>query len=178
MSKYRQDEERLTQLATGYQRAWKQFFDENLDAFLGFTMKYAKVSREESFNLYQEALVILHRNVTENKLGAPLRSSLQTYLLGIAKNLCRRKGSSALVFPENIPDVPQNPIEEETERKHLAALVRNLLNKIGEKCRQFLTLVFLEEQAQQDIMDALNIPSDEAFRKRKHDCLKKMREFI
>lgn len=178
MSKYRQDDERLNLLKTGSHPAWKSFFDDNADPFLLFVMKYGKVQRDQAFELYQDAIIILHRNVTGEKLAAPLRSSLQTYLFGIGKNLCRRSGGSHVTFPTDLPDVPLNPFEEEDERRHNAALVINLLNRIGDKCREFLTLVFLDEVPSKDIIKDLNIPSEEAFRKRKHDCLKKMRGMI
>lgn len=176
MSKYRQDEEQLIQLKSGDRQAWKQFFDEQLDPFQRFVMKYGQVAHDESFGIFQDAIVILHRNVSAGKLEAPLKSKLQTYLFAVGKNLCRRRpGSGRLQFPEHLPDIPQNPIEEDHERKHNAALVKNLLERIGEKCRQFLTLLFLEETPQDEIMATMEIPSPEAFRKRKFDCLKKMR---
>ncbi|MCB0519031.1 MAG: sigma-70 family RNA polymerase sigma factor [Lewinellaceae bacterium] len=178
MSKYRQDEDRLNELKTGNHRAWKLFFDENIEAFSLFTMKYGQIDREQAAGIFQEAVIILHRNCTEGKLTAPLRSSLQTYLFAIGKNLCRRGGKAHLQFPENLPELPENPFEAEDDRRHNAALVKSLLGRIGEKCRQFLTLVFLEEMPQPDIMQQMEIPSDEAFRKRKFDCLKKMRTLI
>ena len=178
MSKYLQDEELLAELKTGHQRAWKQFFDEHLEVFQLFVMKYGKVSREQAFERYQEAIIILHRNISDHKLEMPLRASLQTYLFGIGKNLCRRQGNSQLNFPDEIPDIPQYPFEELEERKHNATLVKGLLRKIGDKCRQFLTMIFLEELETEQIMSTLDIPSPEAFRKRKHDCLKKMRELL
>ncbi len=179
MSKYRQDEEQLIQLKSGDRTVWKQFFDNQLEAFQLFVMKYGKVSREDSFELFQDAVVILHRNVSAGKLQAPLKSKLQTYLFAVGKNLCRRKpGSGRLQFPEHLPDIPQNPIEEADERNHNAALVKNLLSRIGEKCCQFLTLLFLEETPQKEIMETMAIPSKEAFRKRKFDCLKKMRKLV
>jgi RNA polymerase sigma factor (sigma-70 family) len=178
MSKYLQDEKLLVELKAGHQRAWKQLFDEHLEAFQLFVMKYGKVSKEKAFELYQEGVIILHRNISDQKLESPLRASLQTYLFGIGKNLCKRTSSNYLNFPDEIPDVPQYPFEEIEERKHNAALVRGLLQKIGEKCRQFLTMIFLEEIETEQIMSALEVPSAEAFRKRKHDCLKKMRELL
>lgn len=175
MSKYQQDEETLHRLKTGDHRHWKHFFDSHLEAFQLFLAKYGSLQRDAALDLYQEAVVILHRNITGGKLEAPLRASLQTYLFGVGKNLCRRKGSNLLAFPADLPDLPLNPIEEEEERRHNAALVKGLLARIDEKCRQFLTLIFLEERPQAEIVAQLAIPTAEAFRKRKHDCLKKMR---
>ncbi len=178
MSNYKQDEAQLLKLKTGNHREWKHFFDEHIEAFLLFVMKYGHLQREEALSIYQETIVIFHRNVTNLKLEPPLRSSLSTYIYGIGKNLCRRKTGTSLTFPENLPEIPQTPFEEEDERRHNAAVVKNLLKRIGEKCREFLTMVFLEEKPQEDIMSQMDIPSPEAFRKRKHDCLKKMKALI
>ena len=178
MSNYSQDEDQLMRLNTGSHREWKLFFDEHIEGFLFFIMKYAQVQQEEAHNIYQEAIIIFHRNVTRGKLEPPLRSSLSTYIYGIGKNLCRQQTGSKLSFPENLPELPQNPFEEEDERCHNAAVVKNLLGRIGEKCREFLMLAFLDEKPQEEIMAQMEIPSAEAFRKRKHDCLKKMRALI
>ena len=179
MSKYQQDEAQLIQLKTGDRKVWKQFFDEHLEPFQLFVMKYGRVSKEESFGLFQDAMVILHRNVSGGKLSAPLQSKLQTYLFAVGKNLCRRKpGSGRLQFPEHLPELPEYPQEDLDNRNHNAALVKSLLARIGEKCRQFLTLLFLDETPQEEIMAAMAIPSNEAFRKRKFDCLKKMRKVV
>lgn len=176
MSKYQQEEDQLIQLKSGDRRVWKRFFDEHLEPFQLFVMKYGKVSKEDSFGLFQDAIIILHRNVSGGKLAPPLKSKLQTYLFAIGKNLCRRRGGAGrLQFPEYLPELPENPQEEMDERQHNAALVKSLLAKIGEKCRQFLSLLFLEEMPHDEIMATMAIPSNEAFRKRKFDCLKKLR---
>lgn len=179
MSKYQQDEEQLIQLKSGDRKVWKRFFDEHLEPFQLFVMKYGRVTKEDSFELFQDAVVILHRNILREKLNVPLKSKLQTYLFAVGKNLCRRKpGSGRLQFPEHLPELPENPQEEVDNRNHNAALVKSLLARIGEKCRQFLTLLFLDEMPQEDIMATMAIPSNEAFRKRKFDCLKKMRKLV
>ena len=175
MSKYKQDEDSLSQLKTGDHRHWKRFFDGHLEAFQLFLFKHGSVSRETALDMYQEAIVIMHRNITSGKLDAPLRAGLQTYLFGIGKNLCRRKGSNLLSFPADLPDLPSDPMAEAEDHKHNVTRVKALLARIDEKCRQFLSMIFLEEMPQEDILRHLSIPSSEAFRKRKHDCLKKMR---
>lgn len=178
MTRYSQDEAQLARLNSGSHREWKEFFDQHVEAFILFVIKYGHVQREEAYNIYQEAVVIFHRNVTRGKLTTPLRSSLSTYIYGIGKNLCRRKTNTKLSFPENLPELPEFPFEEEDNKRHNAAIVKNLLDRIGEKCRSFLIMVFLEEKQQEEIMDRMEIPSSEAFRKRKHDCLKKMRALL
>lgn len=178
MDKYGQDEKRLERLKTGSHRDWKLFFDDHLEAFLLFVMKYGQINKDEALEIYQEAIIIFHRNVTNGRLVTPLRSSLSTYIYGIGKNLCRRKPGSNLSFPENLPDLPQTPFEEEENRRHNVIWVKSLLERLGGKCREFITMTFLDEKSMEEIMSTMDIPTPEAFRKRKHDCLKKIRSLI
>lgn len=178
MNKYRQDEILLAQLQKDDRQQWHSFFDEHRQPFAAFLIKYGMVDADEADQMYQEALVLLHRNIREGRLSAPLRSSLRTYLFGIGKNLCRKKGRSKLSFPDEVPDIPENPIEEEHERHHCEVLVSQLLNKLGGMCQEFLTLVFIEEKEASEVCAAMDIPSQEAFRKRKFDCLKRMRKLM
>jgi len=178
MSKYRQDEKLLIQLKSGDRQRWHSFFDDNRQPFAAFLIKYGNVDSDEADQMYQEAIVLLHRNIREGKLETPLRSSLRTYLFAIGKNLCRKRGRSKLTFPDEVPDLPENPIEEEHDRHHCAELVSRLLNKLGGMCQQFLTLVFIEEKEPKEVCDLMKIPSPEAFRKRKFDCLRKMRKLV
>ncbi len=101
MSKYRQDEKLLKDLKNGDRNRWHRFFDDHRQPFAAFLIKYGHVDNVEADQLYQEAVVLLHRNIREDKLQTPLRSSLRTYLFAIGKNLCRKRGRSKLTFPEN-----------------------------------------------------------------------------
>lgn len=178
MSNYRQDEKLLMQLKNGDRQRWHRFFEDNRQPFAAFLVKYGNVNNNEADQMYQEAIVLLHRNIREERLVTPLRSSLRTYLFAIGKNLCRKRSQSKLIFPDEVPDLPENPIEDEHHRRHCAELVSRLLNKLGGMCKQFLTLVFIEEKPAREVCELMQIPSPEAFRKRKFDCLRKMRRLV
>lgn len=178
MSNYLQEEELLKKLKNGDRQCWHSFFIQQRRPFAIFVMKYSNVDEEEADQLYQESIVILHQNIREGKLLSPLKSSLRTYLFGIGKNLCRKRYRSNLTFPEQIPDLPENPIDDAHHRLHCADLVKRLLEKIDSNCRQFLTLVFIEEKPAKEVCQIMQIPSPEAFRKRKFDCLRRMRSLL
>ncbi len=178
MSNYGKDESVLRQLQMGNRKAWEEFFHEHREAFKGFVKNYGRVDEELAESMYQEAVVLLHRNIRSARLQPPLRSSLRTYLFGIAKNLCRQQHRNPLNFPPKLPELPDYWFEQKVEQQHNTALVRSLLERLGGMCSEFLRLVFIEEKTQEEVCRLMQIPSPEAFRKRKHDCLKRIRKLL
>lgn len=180
MSKYPEDERRLATLSEGHDNDWKQFYDDMRSPFRLFIMKYSHCEPEIAIELFHEAMVIFHRKVTQKQLLPPLRSSLRTYLFGIGKLLAiKRFSSNDQQWDPEIPDVPIEPEVEAIEHnRQNAALVEKLLDQIGEPCRQLLDLFYLRDYAIDAIAQTMDFPSEGAVRKRKFDCLKKLRKLI
>lgn len=180
MSNYRKEEERLTMLQTGSHASWKLAYDEWREPFLLFFLQNGAGEREEVITLFQDAMVVLYHNVTTGKLTAPLQSTLRTYLIGIGKRLyLRQKENNARQWKDDIPDTPVLPeVEDQEEQRHRAELVRRLLQQIGEPCRTILDMVYLRSFAMEAVAEELGLPSEGAARKRKFDCLKKMRDLL
>lgn len=180
MSKYKTDEHRLESLIQGKERAWQTIYDDIREPFRLFFLKNSNLDPEQAIELYQEAMVVFHKNVTRGKLVAPLQSALKTYLIGIGKMLYLKKSGKKIdAWIDEIPDQAIMPVvEDQAERKDQKELVRRLLDRIGEPCKQLLTLVYIKGYVMEAVADEMNFPSQGAVRKRKFDCLKKMREMI
>ncbi|MCB0585801.1 MAG: sigma-70 family RNA polymerase sigma factor [Phaeodactylibacter sp.] len=179
MSKYPDDDRRLQKLAAGQGQEWKSLYDEMRSPFRLFFIKYGAMPPEAALELYQEAMVVLYRNVVNGKLQPPLASTLKTYLFGIGKILLKKKDNTTGDWGDDIPELPVAPeVESQQEQKAKAELVRRLLDKVGEACRQVLELAFLKGYVMEAIAEELGLPSAGAARKRKHDCLKKLRELL
>lgn len=168
----------LRELQKGNRKSWEEFFHNNREAFKSFVFKYGRVDGEQADAMYQEAVVLLYRNIREGHLQPPLRSTLRTYLFGIAKNLCRQQNRSHLKFPSQLPEIAEEWFETKFDQEHYGELVRNLLERLSGMCSEFLRLVFIEEKSQEEVCALMHIPSPEAFRKRKHDCLKRIRKLL
>ena len=124
-------------------------------------------------------MVIFHRNVKNNKLIPPLKSTLKTYLFGIGKLLYLKKGGTSETWEEEIPDQAVMPeIEKQSDQEAKAVLVGRLLDRIGEPCKELLTLVYIEENVMEAVAAKMGFPSEGAARKRKFDCLQKLRAMI
>ena len=179
MSNYPDDDRRLQQLAADDGKAWKELYDNMRSPFRLFFIKYGAMPPEDALELYQDAMVALYRNVVNGKLQPPLSSTLKTYLFGIGKILLKKKGEGAGNWDDDIPELPIEPeIESRQEQSAKAELVRRLLGKVGESCRQVLELAYLRGFVMEAIAEELGLPSAGAARKRKHDCLKKLRDLL
>ncbi|MFM9946885.1 MAG: RNA polymerase sigma factor [Saprospiraceae bacterium] len=179
MSNYKEDESQLNLLRNGGEAVWQQFYDQHRGPFRAFFMQYGRMSPEEAGGLLQDAMVVFHYNATTGKLSAPLQSYLKTYLIGIGKVLLRRKGGSTAGWDDQIPDEPVAPIADRIADQEAAAkMARALLDRIGEPCRSLLEMVYIKEFVMEAVAENLGLPSEGAARKRKFDCLQKMKELL
>lgn len=179
MSKYATDERRIQTLATGDDLAWRTLYDDLRSPFRLFFLKHTSWSPEQVNALYQDAMVVLHRKVTSGDLAAPLRSSLRTYLFGVGKMIYRKQGGAGVQWEEEIPDVAVPPsVENQIEQRERAAWVRSLLNRMDEKCRDILRKVYLQGFSMEAVAEDLQLSGAGSARKRKFDCLQRMRKLI
>ena len=180
MSKYQADENRLALLRQGKESEWQAIYDDIREPFRLFFLKNARLEAEQVIELYQEVMVIFHRKVLRGKLTAPLQSALKTYLIGIGKMLYLKKSGQKIdAWIDEIPDQAILPeVEERADQTEQAALVRRLLDQIGDPCKQLLTLVYIKGYVMDAVAKEMDFPSEGAVRKRKFDCLKKMRTMI
>ena len=179
MGEFVKDDARLSLLATGRDEHWQTLYQEMRSPFRLYFLKYTELDSDAVLNLYQDAMVILHRKITQGDLAAPLRSSLKTYLFGVGKMLYRKQRGQSRQWDDEIPEVAVPPVvEDQAEQRERAELVRRLLAQLDEKCRAILTLVYIHGFSMEAAAEDLDISNAGAARKRKFDCLKKMRRLL
>lgn len=180
MSNYQQDEEQLQRLLRGDHADWKKAYDEWRTPFLLYFHQQGITDRDQVLTLLQDAMVIMFNNITTHKLQTPLQSELRTYLFGIGKRLYwRLRSENSKAWNDDIPETPVAPeVEDKEEQRHRADLVRRLLSQIGEPCRTVLDMFYLRGYSMEALAEELELPSEGAARKKKFDCLKKMRDLL
>ncbi len=179
MSNYERDEQRLQQLATGKEAHWRQWYDDVRSPFRLFFLKFSTLDAEAVNELFNDAMVIFHRKVMSGALSLPLESSLRTYLFGIGKVLYRKRGGKTNAWEQEVPDVPvPADVDDRAEKQAQADLVRRLLAQLDGPCRQIIEMVYLREFAMEAVAENLGLPSEGAARKRKFDCLQKLRKLM
>ena len=161
-------------------RSLYQFY---LPAFVNYISKTFKCDKAQARDMYPEAFSIVYFNIRKGKLTPPLKSSIQTYLNSTGWNLYHRrymdKYQRDKLPLENIETEPETKsmVDEVLMQKERSQHVHSLLEKIGEPCKNILVQIYIYESGYKDLSVAMNVP-EATLRKRKFDCLAKMRKLM
>jgi RNA polymerase sigma factor (sigma-70 family) len=178
MSKYPDDDQILKSLANGKESSWRKLYDDLRSPFRLYFIGNG-CTPEEAIELFQEAMVILHRKVISKQLQPPMQSTIKTYLIGVGRILMMRRGKQK---PGMDHEFPELGIDAEVDNQHeqvaKARLVQSLLSQLDVPCRKILELFYLKNYVMEAIAEELALPSAGAVRRRKHDCLKRLRALM
>jgi len=179
MSKYATDEVRLKELATGDNVPWHRFYDDMRSPFRLFFLKYTGSDMETVNTLFQDTMVIVHRKITGGGLQAPLQSNLKTYLFGVGKMLYRKQYNEKVKWQDDMPEIPvEAAAYDKMVQEERVSWVQSLLKQLGQQCQEILRKVYLQSFSMDAVAESMNLPSAGAARKRKFDCLKKMKALV
>lgn len=154
--------------------------DKGLKYGIAKIIRNNKGSSEDAEEVFQEGIIILHRNVRSGKYQP--EGSLKSYLISICRlhwmNLLRKKSKISLTddqrtFDEPDLETPEILVESE-ERKNTLHII---LEKQGERCREILKMWQLSH-SMEEIAEAMGLSSALMARKAKYRCMKALTEFL
>lgn len=180
MNKYEQDEQLMLQLKHADDKMIKSVYDSMKDEFTAFIISYFNTDKLAAEEIYPESFSKFYYNIKDGKLNTPLKSSLKTYLFAIAKRIYMKNHfgnyNKKIELKDSMPEIEQaNEVLEHYEYDAQKTLVSKLLDLVGESCKRLLEMIYIEEIESQLICEQLNLNSLGTLRKRKFDCMKKMR---
>jgi RNA polymerase sigma factor (sigma-70 family) len=183
MGTYTEDEQLLQQLHRGDQKALKDCYHQWEGEFLRFIARRFGCELQDAREVYPETMSRFYFNCVDGKLKAPLQSSLKTYAFGIGKNLFHKRFLDTYrektQLDDEFPDAGQKAeVLDLYEYREQKKLVHRLLDLIGEPCKKLLELIYIYDYANDAVARELDIPTEGAVRKRKFDCLKKMKKLM
>lgn len=135
-------------------------------------------SRQDAQDMFQEALVLLDRNVRENRFEG--KSSLRTYFVAIAKwrwvTVRRQQGRFTELSPVQYDEAVDSP-EAETIRDEYRGLFQEALAQIGERCRELLQLYQLD-YSMDEIARQMQYGNADVAKKEAYRCRMRFRELL
>ncbi len=146
--------------------------------------KYS-LDEEESFNAYSDSVLQTINNIVKDTFEN--RSSLKTYLYKIFNNKCvdliRKKTTNKNSVNKTAPvsdmlsmiSDPAKTIVQQLIEKADYEKLKNCLNKIGETCKQLLTM-FSEGFADKEIAVVMEYKSADVVKTSRLRCLDKLRQ--
>ena len=160
----------------------KELYNKMRPQFISWFSKHYYCRLEDVEDSYQRSFNIFYFNVKEDKISM-LEISANTYLFSIGKNIMLKvlnkepKNSTSidLINERSLGEVSIDYDIDETFRKEI---IVQLLNQIGETCRNVLVLSFFRNFSMESIAREMSFKNEAVAKKKKHLCLKKLKELV
>lgn len=140
-------------------------------------------SKDDAADVIQETIIAFVEIVEANKFRG--ESSIKSFLFSITRNLWLtelRKRSSAdnrnKIFEKSKDTVEQETVQHLIRREHFST-IRQLFEKLGDKCKQLLMLVYYEDMSMNDIVKIMpDYQNEQVLRNKKYKCMKQLEQMI
>lgn len=166
----------------GQNHSIKNLYNQNRIPFIGFAQQYG-LSQDEILDIFQESFIALRKHAISGHLSE-VKCGFSTYLFGIGKHLIykkikeKSKTKSLEDFPKVANDYDEVYVEEETDLTLEQEQLKVCFEKLGESCKQMLTLSFYRGLTNEEIANLQGYESEAVVRSHKSRCLKNLKELI
>ena len=175
------------------ERKLEKFAKEQWQKTRAFLLNRYSLTEDECADVFQDSLVILWKNIIENKVEAEgLGMSSSTYFMTICRNktmeLLRKKSKYVTTSYEINPSKEHFDYQSEQVDKILAleddsekaqkekeALVREIVKDLPSPCNELLWGYYGDGHSMKMLAEMLNYASENAVKVTKHRCCEKFR---
>lgn len=128
-------------------------------------------------DIFQDAIIIFYKQTRKEEFQ--LRSSIQTYLYSVSRNLwltCLNKRKKEVQLPDNREVVSLDETQMELlYKRDEANVLRELIGKLGEKCRELLLAYFFEKMKMAQIANNLGYSNEQVAKNKKYKCMLRLK---
>lgn len=143
-------------------------------------------SKEHAKDVYQEAFIIVWKNIKNDRFVPENDTALQGYLYQIARNKwmdvlrsSKFKKTNPIINEMSIVDkhTVQNEEEDNEDFKLKLKQTMAAFKSMGNPCKELLTTFYFEKKSLREIAEKLQIEENTA-RNKKYRCMEKLRELV
>ncbi|MBT1687600.1 RNA polymerase sigma factor [Dawidia soli] len=150
--------------------------------FLSWFSRHYYCRIEDVEDAYQRSFNIFYFNVREDKV-AMQEIKASTYLFSIGRNIMLQVLNKEPKNKTSLENVHEHALEHvsidyDMEDAYRKEVIVRLLNQLDETCRNVLVLSFYRDFSMESIASELNFKSESVAKKKKHLCMKKLKELV
>ncbi len=153
-------------------------------AFVTYACRQLYATEEDAADCFQDAVIAFYKNVVSGRLQE-LTCSIRTYLFSIGKRLVYRRNQKRRREQPTDHEAGLQPADEldwslidRFEHEHQRTVLQAAMNKLGEPCREILTLYYYHHYPIGSIAEAVGLSSAGATRIKKMRCLKTLKSIL
>ena len=160
----------VARLRQGDRDVLVELYKEN-EAMVNKYIKDQKGREEDAEDLLQEALIVLWKNAKKPEFTLDAKPS--TYIYAVVKNLwLKQVDKNKRMSPEENINPQMHSTVQNSDSNLDHAIVRKMLNQMGETCRQVLLMFYFDGFDMQTIAKANNFANADVAKSKKHQCMK------
>lgn len=123
-------------------------------------------TKDDALDVFQEALIVVYNNLRKEQFE--LTCSFYTYLYAVSRYIWKDANKQSKKEPPEIPD-----LEDSMEQEQRYQTAEKAFAKLGEKCKELLTLFYHKKMAFKKIAESLGFASEKVAKNQKYKCLVK-----
>ncbi|MCP4521967.1 MAG: sigma-70 family RNA polymerase sigma factor [Cytophagales bacterium] len=138
-------------------------------------------STEKAQDIFQEALVIFFEKTQDTSFQ--LSSKISTYLHSVCHNLWRNesrnsknKKSTFLTEEKEQLLIAEDDVEAHLEKEEKFGFLDEIMEQLGDKCKQVLSLFYYQKMSMSEIASELNYSNDRSAKNQKFKCLERAKK--
>ncbi len=136
-----------------------------------------KGNSQDAEDIWIESILVLDRKIRNDEYDG---GNIYGFVFGISKGLWRNKLKKSnkmdlVEEPALMDSVDENDPEQLFQTNERIAVLKKMLEELGEECQKILNLWKLNYKMK-EIAEMLNLSSDNMAKKKKHQCLQKLKE--
>lgn len=139
-------------------------------------------SRQDAEDIFQEVIVSFIELVQKDKFRG--ESTVKTFLYSLNRytwlNELKKRGSTQA--REEKYESQQDRVQMDTSHliadRESKAMIRQLVDRLGETCRKILALFYFENLSMKDILLTTDYENEQVLRNKKYKCIKQLSQVI
>ena len=128
-------------------------------------------------DLFQDVIIVFYEKLIDHDLK--ITGSIKNYLYAVCRNiwLNRLRKSGKMVHTEHIENINDSYFDPQEETRTLEELsFDKLIEKLGDGCKEILTLFYYKKLSMKAIAQRLNLANEGVAKNKKARCIAKLRE--
>ena len=128
---------------------------------------------DDARDVFQESLIVLYRNTLNPDFQ--LTCAVSTYLISIVKYKWKdelKRKNRIVQFEIDLPDTTEDLRFAQKQERRLQT-VEKVLARLGDKCRELLTLFYYQKKSMDEISAELGYRNTDTVKTQKYKCLER-----
>ncbi len=170
----------IAQIKNGDRAALDRVYTTYRDEFITWMRFSYSCSENDALDVFQDSVIVLYRQIMSGKI-VELKSSLKTYLFGVAKRVWLDRNKRQKIKTndiENYHHLQTNEMAVTEQLNERQLVMKELLSKLREPCRSIIHLFYYRKFSLESIAQEMNYSSKDVAKAQKVRCMKGFRKVV